>query len=237
MKSHQGGFVKITSILLTALAAGTLAAQDAPALDSRFQAFVELTFPSEIVVANAGGEVKDHPKQQTGIGFRYLGQIAGTDSWYYELGGMFDASSTFKFSGTMPDGVTTLDLSNAKLTDSYWSLGAGYLFKAGETGTLGVHLEGRGEYLRLQGQVAGSNFATPQGLDKSTTYLRPWLRVSGDVTFQNSKSVRPFLGLEGSFALLKTGQTRLPDFTSIDDRTVRSLAPRYSGAVYAGLRF
>lgn len=229
--------MKITCILLTALAAGTLAAQEEPALDSRFQAYVELSYPTQIVVANAGGNQNDQPKRQTGFGFRYLGEIAGTHGLYYELGGMFDASSTFSFSGTLPDGVTTLDMTSAKLTDSYWALGAAYLFKAGDNGSLGVHLEGRGEYLRLQGQVSGSTFAQPLQLDHSTTYLRPWLRVSGDYTFPTGKPVRPFVGLEGSYALLKTGQTRVPDFTNLDDRTVRSLAPRYSGAVYAGLRF
>jgi hypothetical protein len=224
--------VRITSLLILALAAGSLAAQDA-VTDRRLQLFLEYSAPTEITMAPG---TKDKPKAQTGVGFRFLGEIAGAPGLYYELGGMFDSSSTFRFNGTTSGG--TLDLTNAKLTNSYWSVGAAYLWKLGASGSFGLHLEGRGEFLRLQGEAAGTYLATtPQSLDHSTTYLRPWLRASADVTFAAGKPVRPFVGLDGSFALLKTGQTRVPDYTDLDDRTVKSLAPRYSGSVYAGVRF
>lgn len=225
--------MKITSLLTMILTAGSLAAQDSDALDKRVQVFLELSAPTEITMAPG---TKDKPKQQTGIGFRFLGEIAGAPGLYYELGGMFDSTSYFSFNGTTSGG--TLDLTNAKFTDSYWSVGAAYLWKLGQSGSFGLHLEGRGEFLRLQGEATGTYLPiTPQSLDHSTTYLRPWVRASADVSFASGKPVRPFIGLDGSFALLKTGQTRIPDTANLDDRTVKSLAPRYSGSVYAGVRF
>jgi hypothetical protein len=224
--------VKATSLLIMAIAAGSLAAQDA-ALDKRVQLFLEVNAPTEIDMAPG---TRDKPKSQTGLGIRFLGEIAGAPGLYYELGGMFDSTSNFGFNGTTSGG--TLDLTNAKFSNSYWSAGMAYLWKMGESGSFGLHLEGRGEFLRLQGQATGTALAaTPQGLDHSTTYLRPWVRASADVTFAPGKPVRPFVGLDGSFALIKTGQSRVPDYTNIDDRTVKSLAPRYSGSVYAGVRF
>ena len=35
--------------------------------------------------------VSSQPNRQTGIGFRFLGEIAPAPNFYYELGGMFDA--------------------------------------------------------------------------------------------------------------------------------------------------
>ena len=229
--------MKISSILIMALAAGALGAQDAPKLDQRIQVFAELTRPSQITVAT-NPTLNDQPSRQTGVGIRFQGEIASAPNWYYELGGMFDATSYFTLSGVLPDGVTTLDLTDAKFTDSYWSLGMAYLSKPNENLSLGAHLEGRGEYLRLQGGVAGTNFNPPVQLDHSTTYLRPWVRGSVDYTFTGvGSSAHPYLGLEGCLAVLKTSQTRVPDFTNLDDRTVKALAPKYSAAVYAGIRF
>ena len=225
--------MKITSLLIMVLAAGSLAAQEPAGLDKRLQVFAEVSVPTEIDMAPG---TADKPKEAVGVGFRFLGEIAGVPGLYYEFGGMFDSSSEFGFNGATSGG--TLDLTHAKYTNSYWSLGAAYLWKLGKSGSFGLHLEGRGEYLRLQGEVSGSSLSTtPQALDHSTTYLRPWVRASADVTFSPGKAVRPFVGLDGSFALLKTDQTRVPDYTNLDDRTVKSLAPRYAGAVYAGVRF
>lgn len=226
--------MKRSSFLILALAAGTLAAQESDSLDKRFQAFLEYNKPTEV---NVTPDVKDKPKGQTGIGFRFLGEIAGAPGWYYEVGGMFDSSSTFSFNGTSAALGGTLDVSNVKLSNSYWSVGAGYLWKAGQNGSVGLHLEGRGEFLRLQGFATGTGLVvSPTTFDHSTTYLRPWVRASADYTFASGKPVRPFLGLDGSFALLKTTQTELP-LNRVDDRMVRSLAPRFGGSVYAGLRF
>lgn len=232
--------MKITSILIMVLAAGTLAAQDEPRLDARFQMFAELAWPSQITVAQAGGgDIKDQPNRQTGIGFRFLGEIAPAPNFYYELGGMFDASSHFTYAGTAPGGAT-LDMTDCKLTNSYFSLGMAYMPKVGDNVTFGIHLEARGEYLRVQGGVTSNALGGTVQQDDSTTYLVPWARGSFDYTFgPPSKSIRPFLGVEGGWAILRTSQTRVPDWTAgnLDDRTVKSLAPHYSGAVYAGLRF
>lgn len=233
--------MKTTSILIMALAAGTLAAQDEPRLDARFQLFAELAWPAQIVVAqpNASTNINDQPGRQTGIGFRFLGEIAPAPGFYYELGGMFDASSHFTYSGTLPGGAT-LDMTDAKLTNSYFSLGAAWMPKFGDNVTLGLHLEARGEYLRVQGGVNSSSLGGTVQQDQSVTYLVPWARGSFDYTFGDpGKNLRPFLGVEGGWAILRTSQTRVPDFTNgnLDNRTVESLAPHYSGAVYAGLRF
>jgi len=209
--------VKISSILIMALAAGSLGAQDAAALDGRFQVFVQQDRPSSIVIAQTPGNVTDQPKVQTGVGVRFMGELASAPGFYYELGGMLDAVSYFTF-------------------NDYWSLGAAYMAKFGEATTLGVHVEGRGESLRVQGNavIAG----TTTSLDQGTTYLRPWVRGSADYTFTGiGTRVHPFIGLDGAFAVTKTSQTQVPSPGTFDNRNLCSLAPKYSYSAYAGLRF
>jgi hypothetical protein len=222
--------VKISSILLMTLATGALMAQEAPKLDGRVQVFAELYRPAQIVVAQNPNNIDDQPTRQTGVGFRFMGELAAHPGFYYELGGMFDGSSNFSLN---QPGV--LNLTQLKVTDSYWSLGAAYMGQFGNV-TLGGHLEGRGEYLRIQGQavVNGNTVSVSQG----TTYLRPWVRGSADYTFTSiGRDSHPYLGVEGSYAITRTSQTAPPDFTNMDNRTLDALAPRASAAIYAGIRF
>jgi len=220
--------VKSPSILILALAAGALGAQDAPKLDGRIQLFAELTRPAEITVALP--DVKDQPKRQTGLGLRFLGEVSSYPGWYYEFGGMFDTSSNFTSSGAVGDNT------GVKVSESYWSLGAAYMATLGEQLTLGAHLEGRGEAIRVTG--ASVENGLPFQYNKGTTYLQPWVRGSADYTFNGiGKSLHPYIGVEGSVALTRTTQTSVPAGGNIDSRTLRSLAPRASAALYAGIRF
>ncbi len=228
--------MKIASILITVIAAGALPAQDVPNLDSRIQVFAETYHPNQIIVAQAPSNVYDQPGRQTGVGVRFMGEVASHPNWYYELGGMFDASSNFAFNGNLPNG-NTLSLNMVKFTDSYWSLGVGYLTRKPESLSLGLHLEARGEYLRVQGQASGNVLGT-QPQNQSDTYLRPWVRGSVDYTFTGvGKDIHPYIGVDASLAILRTSQTRAPDFTNMDNRTLCALAPSYALAGYLGLRF
>ncbi len=230
--------MKTSSILIMVLAAGALGAQDAPKLDGRIQVFAELSRPTQITVAQPGGDspdVKDQPKRQIGGGIRFLGELASHPGWYYEIGGMFDAASYFTYNGNIAP-VYTLDMTGVKVSDSYWSLGGAYMGKIGDSLTWGAHLEGRGEHLRISGQANynGTVFYLNQG----NTYLRPWVRGSFDYTFTSIGAEKhPYVGLEGSYALLRTSQISTPDLSNFDDRNLRSLAPRASAALYAGIRF
>jgi len=222
--------VRISSILIMALATGSLGAQGAPALDGRIQVFVQPQRPSTIVVAQVPNDLTDQPKTQTGVGVRFMGELASFPGFYYELGGMFDAASKFTLSGPLGS------LTGAKFTESYWSLGAAYMVKLAETTTLGVHLEARGEALRLSGQAVVGNVSTPLG--QSTTYLRPWVRGSADYTFTGiGAAVHPFIGIDGAVAVTRTSQTQVPSLGSFDDRNLRSLAPETAASLYAGIRF
>jgi len=219
--------VNVSSFLIVALAAGALGAQDAPRLDRRFQVFAETYRPAKIQVAIG---IDGQPSRQTGGGFRFMGEIAPAPGWFYELGGMFDGSSNFTVN------TTNLNLTQLQVLDSYWTLGTAYLAKFGESLTLGGHLEARGEYLRVQGE-ADVNGAADQ-VNLSTTYLRPWVRGSADYTFTGiGQSKHPYIGLEGAYALMKTTQNWTPDFSNMDGRNLRALAPRASAALYVGIRF
>ena len=225
--------MKSSSILIMALAAGALGAQEAPNLDGRIQLFAEMSRPTQITLQ--APDLQDQPKRATGFGVRFMGEVASAPGWYYELGGMFDADSHFTFNGTTSPG-NTLDMTDVKFTTSYWSLGAAYMGKVSDKLTWGLHLEARGEYLRIQGEAVKNGAAFPQ--DQATTYLRPWLRGSFDYTFTNIGATKhPYVGLEGSFAILKTYQTQAPDLANFDNRNLKALAPRASAALYAGLRF
>jgi hypothetical protein len=227
--------VKSSSILIMVLASGALAAQDAPNLDARIQVFVELFRPSQVVIydSTASGQIKDQPGRATAIGARFMGELGSARNFYYELGGMLDGSSKFTFQGG------GWDLTDVKVTESYWTVGMAYLYKPNPYGSLGVHLEGRGEYIRVQGAVYANGTDIVQ-LDGAQTYLRPWVRVSADYTFQGiGESMHPFVGVDGGMALTRTTQSAPPDPNnpSLDSRTICALAPEASASVYLGMRF
>ncbi len=218
--------MKITKVLVTALSAGTLFAQTPTQLDARIQAFGEMIRPTSLTVA-AG--VKDQAGTSVGFGVRFMGEFASSRNWYYEIGGKLDSSSNLAMNS---GGV---DLTDIKITSSYWSLGVGYLVPLGQNVSLGFHLEGRGEALAAQGAVFQGGVVTGR-VDAGTTYLRPWGRVSLDGTFTMGK-LRPYIGVEVAATPLKTTQTQLIALSDMDNRTLRSMAPRVSGALYAGLHF
>jgi hypothetical protein len=222
--------VKRSSILIMALALSPLAAQEGPRLDGRIQVFAELSRPAEIVLAPG---LNDQAKRQTGIGVRFMGELASHQGWYYELGGMFDTSSKF----TINDG-SLVDLTGVKVSESYWALGGAYMGKVGDSLTWGAHLEGRGEYLNISGPAVVGGTTYP--LYQSTTYLRPWVRGSFDYTFAGiGAKMHPYIGVEGNYAITRTTQTELPtnNLPTVDNRTLKSMAPRATAALYAGIRF
>lgn len=219
--------MKTLSTLALALAACTLSAQEVGALDARIQAYAELTRPSAFNLSSAGAPVTDQADRQAGFGLRLLGELPFTNGWYYELGGRFDSSSRL--------GYNTAAMNNTDVTVSYsyWSAGAAYLWNLGPA-TLGAHAEARGEAIRLQ----GTQFKDGTGaqVSQSSTYVRPWVRLSLDFTF-GSGGVRPFVGADVATAVTKTNQTVASSLPSMDERSLRSLAPKASATVYAGVRF
>ncbi|NTV75108.1 MAG: hypothetical protein HGA66_12990, partial [Holophaga sp.] len=83
--------MKITTVLVAALSAGSLFAQTpVQALDARIQFFGELIRPTSITV-QAG--TKDQADSSIGLGIRFMGEIASARNWYYEVGGKLDSSS------------------------------------------------------------------------------------------------------------------------------------------------
>jgi hypothetical protein len=234
--------VKTTSLLVAALAVGSLSAQSASSkLDARVMLFAEMTRPPSIVIDKYNN--KDQADSQWGGGIRFLGEIASAPGWYYELGGKFESSSNLTFNRNSTVGYK-LDLTGLRVTQSYWSVGFAYLATSGGF-TYGAHLEARGEALGLTGQVfkQDSSLTPPEtepslfcSVNTSTTYLRPWGRVSVDYNWKMG-SMNPFIGVDGSLALMKTDQTTTPAFRNMDTRTVRALAPRGAFSVYGGFRF
>ena len=223
--------MKISNILIMVLAAGALSAEDSPALDARIQMFVEQSRPAQVVVTQTPGVFKDQPGNQTGVGFRFMGELASAPGFYYELGGKLDSSSNFSSNSTI------INLTDVKVTDNYWSLGAAYMFKAGPSGSLGLHLEARGETLSIQGQANYSGLPAPVQLNHSVSFLRPWVRASADYTFSTIGETRhPFVGVDGAYALTNTSQP-LPNLLNVDNRMLQSLAPKFALACYVGMRF
>jgi hypothetical protein len=220
--------VKIAKVLVAALSAGTLFAQSAPEeLDSRIQLFVEGIRPAEVTL-NAPN--KDQPKACAGFGARFMGEIASARNFYYEIGGRLDASSN------MTSKQVGADLTDIRITDSYWSAGMGYLVPLGPFISLGFHLEGRGEAIRATGSIFNGATATGS-VNASTTYLRAWGRVSVDGSWRMG-SLRPFVGLDVSATPMKNTQTtQLTNVSTMDNRTLRSFAPTLSAGAYLGLHF
>jgi hypothetical protein len=231
--------VKIHCLLALALATGTLGLHAADLeQDARFQVFAEMSRPVAITVV-IDPSLQDQPARQTGLGVRFLGELANAPGWYYELGGKTNSTSRFTLNGPLGNG-NSLDLTGVKFTDSYWSLGAAYMVHPWEPLTLGAHLEARGEALSAQGTVyqnlQGGGLSTLGTVGLSTTYLRPWVRLSGDLTFHMGEW-RPYVGVDVSGAITRTQQTEFVSLDLMDGRTLRSLAPRFAAAFYVGARF
>lgn len=226
--------MKIVNILGAMLVAGTLSAQEVGNLDARIQLFADMMRPRQFTYYNLTSDVKTQPGTQVGIGFRVLGELPYTTGWYYELGGRFDSSSNLNLSDA------TVNTTDIKVRYSYWSAGVAYLWHSGPV-AFGLHLEGRGEAISLQGEEFDGTTAASRGkVDASTSYLRPWARASIDFTMGSGK-VRPYIGAEAAVAVTRTYQTRIPSFPALaaspDERTMRSLGPDFSIAGYLGLRF
>lgn len=218
--------MKIAKVLVTALSATALFAQ-APAqdLDARIQIFGEIIQPRAFT---PGVGLSDQAGTSWGVGFRFMGELASAHNWYYELGGKLDSSSNLKLNNG------TVDLTDIKFTQSYWSLGFGYLAPLGQAVSLGFHVEGRGEALACQGHYFSGSGSSP--VDAGQTYLRPWFRISLDGTWHMG-SLRPYVGVEAAATPVRTVQTVPTTPSAMDNRTLRSMAPQVSGAVYAGLHF
>lgn len=230
--------MNIKTILTMALSAGTLLAQQPDSrLDARIQLFGEVTRPAQFTLAQVGGsDIKDQAKSQTGVGLRFMGELTSAPGWYYEVGGKLDSSSNLTLNGPLPGGAV-LNATDVKITHSYWSLGAAYLFSKGDF-SLGLHLEARGEVMRAQGEVdyIQGGITTASALDQASNYLRPWVRVSADYTLGGGR-IRPFLGVDAAYAITRTTQTRVVPASQMDERTLRSMAPDASASFYLGLRF
>ena len=106
----------------------------------------------------------------------------------------------------------------------------------GSSTSLGFHLEGRGEALAAQGAQFDGAGTMVGRVDASSTYLRPWGRLTLDGSFHLG-SLRPYVGVEVSGTPVKTTQTQLVALSSMDSRTLRSMAPTASAALYLGLHF
>jgi hypothetical protein len=232
--------MKILSTVALFLSAGALFAQ-APdqRLEGRIQLFAENSRPVAITVVNSPASLKDQPKAMTGVGIRFMGEIASAPNWYYEVGGRLDASSNFTRNGDIGDG-NALDLTAVSVSSSYWSLGAAYIMRPVDALSLGLHLEGRGEALSAKGTVyqslAGGAWTVVGTADVSTTYLRPWVRASVDYAFPMGTR-RPYVGFDVSAAITRTEQTQFVSLNLMDNRTLKSLAPNFAFAFYLGARF
>ena len=219
--------MKITSALVTVLSAGSLFAQTpVQALDARIQVFGELIRPTSITVQPG---TKDQADSSIGVGIRFMGEIASARNWYYEVGGKLDSSSQMALN------TGAVDLTDIKITHSYWSLGAGYMMPLGSSVSLGFHLEGRGEALSAQGAIFQNGVINGR-VDASNTYLRPWVRLSLDGTWRMG-SLRPYIGVDVAGTPVKTSQTQLQALSSMDNRTLRAMAPQVAGSFYLGLHF
>ena len=228
--------MKTLPFLAVILAAGSLAAQSpAYTLDKRVMLFGEYSQTEQFVVASTSADIKDRADAQKGLGLRFMGELPGTLNWYYEFGGRLESSENLKVNG--PDGTAGgwLDTRDVAIKYSYWMLGLGYEMELGSVVNLGFHLEGRGEALGAKGEFFDAARNSLGAVNQSVTYLRPWARVSLTFNFK-AGDVRSFVGIEGAAAITKTSQQRV-ESTYISERTLKAMAPKVSGAIYAGIRF
>ncbi len=88
---------------------------------------------------------------------------------------------------------------------------------------------------RRQGEYSTTNGGTGY-IDAHTAYFRPWARLSLDFKVKTG-SVTTVFGADAGAALIRTTQKAIVPMSQLDDHTLRSMAPTWSGAVFAGLQF
>lgn len=222
--------MKKLSLLTAILSAGALFGQSSGG-EARIQLFADFVRPSDQVIAVIGStSITDQADNQTGLGIRFMGEIPGTSNWFYQLGGRLESTSSFN---KTTSGGTTADARDVDFGYSYWSVGGGYMWNF-DNMTLGTHLEGRGESIRLKGYLDSGAASGP--VNNRVTYLRPWFRLSFDWSFK-AGSARPFVGLDASVAITKASQKSAVGLTVIDERNLKAMAPNFSGGLFVGLRF
>jgi len=227
--------VKSLSILMALLVAGSLAGQGRiDEVNARVILFGEAIQTAGVML---GPGVKDQANWQTGAGLRFLGQVATDSRWYWELAARFPSAAKMvtnrDIAAALPANV--LDATKIKVQYSYWSVGAGYQLPLGPAAEFGVHLEGRGETINPKGDFSTTNGGTGT-MDAHAVYFRPWVRLSLDLKLKTG-SVTTLLGGDAGLATLKAKQRVILPLSQIDDQTMRSMAPTWSCALYAGLQF
>jgi len=227
--------VKSLSILAAILTTGALCAQGrSEDLSARVILFGEAIQTSGVLL---GQGVKDQANVQTGPGIRLMGRTSDDSNWFWELAGRFQSSAhmvTNRDISTAPP-ANVLDATKVKIYYSYWSVGAGYLFPLGPAADFGVHVEGRGETINPKGDFSTTTGGTGS-MDAHTVYFRPWARFSLDFKMKTG-SFTTIIGGDAGVALIKTSQRAVMPLSQIDDQTMRSMAPTWSGALYAGIQF
>ena len=227
--------MKSISILAAILATGALSAQDSSNnLNARIILFAESIQTRGILL---GQGVEDKADRQTGPGLRFMGRFAEDSRWNWELAGRFQSSAhmvTNRDIASAPP-ANILDATRVKVDYSYWSVGAGYVLPVGDNVDLGMHLEGRAETINPKGTYSTTNGGTGY-IDAMAVYWRPWVRLSLDVKLRTGPCYTVD-GADAGFAGFKTNQRVIPPMSQMDDQTMRSMAPTWSGSIYAGVQF
>lgn len=234
--------MKTLTCTAAALAACTLAAQSPTVQgEKRVQLFAEFARPKQITIGQVnGGDVKDQADNQLGGGLRFLGEMPGTSNWYFEFGGKLESSSKMGFNrvlaGTNP--AMTINTTKLQVRYSYWELGGAYLWELAPGFSFGLHLDLRSETIDANGpiEVSPASYGGGGNVSQRESFLRPWIRVSGDIAFGKGDLV-PYLGLDVAFTPIKTTQNEVVPLIGMDSRTVKAMAPQFGASVYFGLKF
>lgn len=234
--------MKTMTFLACALAACTLTAQSASAQgEKRAQIFGEFSRPKQITIGQVnGGDVKDQADSQLGLGLRFMGEMPGTSNWYFEFGGKLESTSHMGFNqvlaGTSP--AMTVNTTRVNVRYAYWELGGAYLWELAAGFSFGLHLDLRSETIESIGQIQVTPASYGGGGDVSqrVSFVRPWVRVSGDFTFGKG-GINPYLGLDLAYTPIQSSQTSVMSLIGMDQRTVKAMAPQFGASVYFGLKF
>ena len=236
--------MKTLTLLAAALVTCTLGAQapSTPA-EKRIQIFGEYSRPKEFVLAQPNGDVRDQAATQAAGGLRLMGELPGTDNWFFEFGGKLESSSRLGFKQNfvmpLPAVPVYINSTDVNIKYSYWEIGGAYLWDLGGGIAFGAHLDLRSETLSAMGQIVVGPTPPYTGsgtVDQRATMMRPWARFSIDFAFKNS-GVDPYLGADVAFTPIRSSQNQVVPFANLDDRSLKAMAPQFGASVYLGLRF
>jgi len=206
---------------------------------AKLQVFGEQTSfrksPVQFIVE--GGQTyttEDQPKDQKSWGLRLSFGLDDEAKWNVELAVRAKKKSFLTYNGPISPSLSA-DFTQTSIEYGWWGPAFTYALKLGPMVALNAGLELRVERITT---FSTPFWAFPEGYSETTIYDRPWARAALTFTLPVSTGIKPQIGIEGAYALVrkKVKTYSATQYVDVEDMR-RGLVPNASFSVFAGMTF